>query len=85
MCQFISMSGKSPTKLKLTSRHDHTCLLESKASNQTNSSFLGRISVLIVPVPKAGNCDRFTGSPQQLLVVHVNNLTIHVDGTISHP
>ena len=26
-CHFILMSGKSPTKLEVTSRHDHICLL----------------------------------------------------------
>ena len=35
-CHFISMSGKSPMKLEVTSRHDHSCLLGRKASNQTN-------------------------------------------------
>ena len=38
-CHFISMSSKSPTKLKVTSRHDHSCLLgRILASNQTNKS-----------------------------------------------
>ena len=27
--------GKSPTKLEVTSRHDHSCLLGRKASNQS--------------------------------------------------
>ena len=35
-CHFISMSAKSPTKLKVMSRHDHSCLLGHKASNQAN-------------------------------------------------
>ena len=35
-CHFISMPGKSPMKLEVTSRHDHSCLLGSKASKQTN-------------------------------------------------
>ena len=35
-CHFISMPGKSPMKLELTSRHDHSCLLGLKASIQTN-------------------------------------------------
>ena len=30
------MSGKSPTKLAVTSRHDQSCLLGRKATNQTN-------------------------------------------------
>ena len=37
-CHFISLSGKSPTKLEVTSRHDHSCLLGRKASNQTNKT-----------------------------------------------
>ena len=37
-CHFISMPGKSPMKLEVTSRHDHSCLLGRKASNkQTNN------------------------------------------------
>ena len=35
-CHFISMPGKSPMKLEVTSRHDHSCLLGRKASKQTN-------------------------------------------------
>ena len=35
-CHFISVSGKSPTKLEVKSRHDLSCLLGRKASNQTN-------------------------------------------------
>ena len=35
-CHFISVSGKSPTKLEVTSRHDLSCLLGRKASNKTN-------------------------------------------------
>ena len=35
-CHFISVSGKNPKQLKVTSRHDHRCLLGRKASNQTN-------------------------------------------------
>ena len=35
-CYFISMSGKSPTKFEVTSRHDHSCLLGRKPSTQTN-------------------------------------------------
>ena len=34
-CHFISMPGKSPMKLEVTSRHDHSCLLGRKASKQT--------------------------------------------------
>ena len=34
---FISMSGKSPTKLEVKSLHDHSCLLGHKASNQTKN------------------------------------------------
>ena len=34
-CHLISMSGKSPMKLEVTSRHDHSCLLGRKASKQT--------------------------------------------------
>ena len=33
-CHFISMLGKSPTQLKVTSRHDHSCLLDSNQQNQ---------------------------------------------------
>ena len=33
---FISMPGKSPMKLEVTSRHDHSCLLGRKASKQKN-------------------------------------------------
>ena len=29
-CHFISMPGKSPMKLEVTSRHDHSCLLGPK-------------------------------------------------------
>ena len=36
-CHFISMAGKSPMKLEVTSRHDHSCLLGRKASKQTKS------------------------------------------------
>ena len=35
-CHFISIPGKSPMKLEVTSRHDHSCLLGRKASKQTN-------------------------------------------------
>ena len=35
-CHFISMPGKSPMKLEVTSRHVHSCLLGRKASKQTN-------------------------------------------------
>ena len=34
-CHFISMSGKSPMKLEVTFRHDHSCLLGRKSSNLT--------------------------------------------------
>ena len=37
-CHFISMPGKSPMKLEVTSRHDHSCLLGRKASKQTNKT-----------------------------------------------
>ena len=37
-CHFISMPGKSPMKLEVTSRHDHNCLLGRKASKQTNKA-----------------------------------------------
>ena len=30
------LPGKSPMKLEVTSRHDHSCLLGRKASKQTN-------------------------------------------------
>ena len=36
-CHFISMPGKSPMKLEVTSRHDHSCLLGRKASKQTKT------------------------------------------------
>ena len=39
-CHFISVSGKSPIKLEVTSRYDHSCLLGRKASNQTNKQTL---------------------------------------------
>ena len=39
-CHFISMPGKSPMKLEVTSRHDHSCLLGRKASKQTNYKLL---------------------------------------------
>ena len=39
------MSGKSPTKLEVTSRHDHSCLLGRKASNQTNKSLSLRYEI----------------------------------------
>ena len=32
-CHFISMSGKSPTKSEMTSRHYHSCLQGRKGSN----------------------------------------------------
>ena len=35
-CHFISMLGKSPMKLEVTSPHDHSCLLGRKESKQTN-------------------------------------------------
>ena len=35
-CHFISMPGKSPMKLEVTSRHDHSCLLGRKASKQAS-------------------------------------------------
>ena len=37
-CHFISMPGKSPMKLEVTSRHDHSCLLGRKASKQTKQT-----------------------------------------------
>ena len=37
-CHFISMPGKSPMKLEVTSRHDHSCLLGCKASKQTKKN-----------------------------------------------
>ena len=40
-CHFISMPGKSPMKLEVTSRHDHSCLLGRKASKQTKTSMSG--------------------------------------------
>ena len=39
-CHFISMPGKSPMKLEVTSRHDHRCLLGRKASKQTNKDIV---------------------------------------------
>ena len=35
---FISMRGKSPMKLEVTSRHDHICLLGRKASKQNKQN-----------------------------------------------
>ena len=35
-CHFISMSDIRPTKLEVISRHDHSCLLGRKTSNQSN-------------------------------------------------
>ena len=37
-CHFISMPGKIPMKLEVTSRHDHSCLLGHKALKQTNKT-----------------------------------------------
>ena len=37
-CHFFSMPGKSPMKLEVTSRHDHSCLLGRKASKQTKTN-----------------------------------------------
>ena len=37
-CHFISIPGKSPMKLEVTSRHDHSCLLGRKASKQTKQT-----------------------------------------------
>ena len=42
-CHFISMPGKSPMKLEVTSRHDHSCLLGRKASKQTKSFYFMNI------------------------------------------
>ena len=42
-CHFISMPGKSPMKLEVTSRHDHSCLLGRKASKQTNKQTITSI------------------------------------------
>ena len=36
---FIPMSGKNPTKLEVMSRHDNSCLLGRKVSEQTNKTF----------------------------------------------
>ena len=47
-CHFISMPGKSPMKLEVTSRHDHSCLLGRKASKQTNMKAFGGLSCLSV-------------------------------------
>ena len=38
-CHFTSMSGKSPMKLEVTSRHDHSCLLGRKASIPNKQKF----------------------------------------------
>ena len=43
-CHLISMPGKSPMKLEVTSRHDHSCLLGRKASKQTNKIMTRLIS-----------------------------------------
>ena len=37
-CHFISMPGKSPMKLEVTSRNDHSCLLGRKASKQNKQT-----------------------------------------------
>ena len=52
MCHFISMSGKSPTKLEMTSRHNHSCLLGCKASNQTKSTerLINGLNFLVIKV-----------------------------------
>ena len=39
-CHFISMPGKSPMKLEVTSRYDHSCLLGRKVSKQTNKCLI---------------------------------------------
>ena len=44
-CHFISMPGKSPMKLEVTSRHDHSCLLGRKASKQTNKDQQGQLTL----------------------------------------
>ena len=38
VCHFISMLGKSPTKLEVTFRYDHSCLMGHKASTQTKKN-----------------------------------------------
>ena len=55
-CHFISMPGKSPMKLEVTSRHDHSCLLGRKASKQTNKQTL---------VIREVECDTCDGSPRR--------------------
>ena len=44
-CHFISMSGKSATKLEVTSRHDNSCVLGRKASTQTNKQHLLSLNI----------------------------------------
>ena len=44
-CHFISMRGKSPMKLEVTSRYDHSCLLGCKASKQTNKQIYRSLSL----------------------------------------
>ena len=64
-CHFISMPGKSPMKLEVTFRHDHSCLLGRKASKQTNKIYSS--SVAVQPgwskTPKTGR----SRDPAQLL------------------
>ena len=44
------MSGKSPTKLEATSRHDHSCLLERKASSQIKCG--NALSIKVEPLAR---------------------------------
>ena len=45
-CHFISMPGKSPMKLEVTSLRDHSCLLGRKESKQNKTMLLRYASYL---------------------------------------
>ena len=88
-CHFISMSGKSPSKLEVTCRHDHSCLLGRKASNQTNKNRFRSFCTIHVCKRKLGiflycpimirNSDRGNGShnvslPMILKIIKVSQM-----------
>ena len=47
-CHFITMPGKSPIKLEVMSRHDHSCLRGRNASNQTNKQIMAVQMILFI-------------------------------------
>ena len=61
----ISVSGKSPTKLEVTSRHDLSCLLGRNASNQTKQIFRFRL-----PKITFSDCqNQYNGNRKRLVCV----------------